>query len=304
VRFRTLGCYPLTGAVESRADTLPEIIQEMLTRTSERQGRAIDHDQSGPWRRRSRKAISDERADLDATAERPIAEDIDAYLKQQERKDLLRFITCGSVDDGKSTLIGRLLYDTKMIFEDQLGRAGGAIPESLRHGRGLDSPCWSTVCRPSASRASPSTSPTAFRHAKSASSSSPTRRATSSTPATWRPAPRPPILAVILVDARKGVLTRPGARLHRLAAGHPPRGAGGQQDGPGRRMPWYDGSGAGREFWRRPRSGPARPPGSGCRCSASRAPAKAFAATRARLPAARSSPATASWCCPRASRPT
>ena len=48
VRFRTLGCYPLTGAVESEADTLPEIIQEMLlTTTSERQGRAIDHDSSG-----------------------------------------------------------------------------------------------------------------------------------------------------------------------------------------------------------------------------------------------------------------
>jgi len=48
VRFRTLGCYPLTGAVESNAGTLPEIIQEMLlTTTSERQGRAIDHDESG-----------------------------------------------------------------------------------------------------------------------------------------------------------------------------------------------------------------------------------------------------------------
>ncbi|MDN0076291.1 sulfate adenylyltransferase subunit CysD [Crenobacter sp. SG2303] len=48
VRFRTLGCYPLTGAVESSAATLPEIIQEMLlTKTSERQGRLIDHDQAG-----------------------------------------------------------------------------------------------------------------------------------------------------------------------------------------------------------------------------------------------------------------
>lgn len=48
VRFRTLGCYPLTGAVESNAQTLPEIIQEMLlTKTSERQGRVIDHDSSG-----------------------------------------------------------------------------------------------------------------------------------------------------------------------------------------------------------------------------------------------------------------
>ncbi|MBJ7437567.1 MAG: sulfate adenylyltransferase subunit CysN [Sphingopyxis sp.] len=49
-----------------------------------------------------------------------IAEDIDAYLAQHQQKSLLRFITCGSVDDGKSTLIGRLLYDSKMIFEDQL----------------------------------------------------------------------------------------------------------------------------------------------------------------------------------------
>ena len=49
-----------------------------------------------------------------------IAADIDAYLDAHQRKTLLRFITCGSVDDGKSTLIGRLLYDSKMIFEDQL----------------------------------------------------------------------------------------------------------------------------------------------------------------------------------------
>ncbi|MEL6861575.1 MAG: sulfate adenylyltransferase subunit CysN [Pseudomonadota bacterium] len=49
-----------------------------------------------------------------------IAEDINAYLAAHENKSLLRFITCGSVDDGKSTLIGRLLYDSKMIFEDQL----------------------------------------------------------------------------------------------------------------------------------------------------------------------------------------
>jgi bifunctional enzyme CysN/CysC len=49
-----------------------------------------------------------------------IASDIDAYLHAHEHKSLLRFITCGSVDDGKSTLIGRLLYDSKMIFEDQL----------------------------------------------------------------------------------------------------------------------------------------------------------------------------------------
>jgi bifunctional enzyme CysN/CysC len=51
-----------------------------------------------------------------------IATDIEAYLKQHEQKQLLRFITCGSVDDGKSTLIGRLLFDSKMLYEDELAR--------------------------------------------------------------------------------------------------------------------------------------------------------------------------------------
>jgi bifunctional enzyme CysN/CysC len=70
-----------------------------------------------------------------------IAEDIEAYLDQHQHKSLLRFITCGSVDDGKSTLIGRLLYDSKMIFEDQLaalesdskkvGTQGGEIDFAL-----------------------------------------------------------------------------------------------------------------------------------------------------------------------------
>ena len=60
-----------------------------------------------------------------------IAKDILAYLEQHERKELLRFITCGSVDDGKSTLIGRLLYDSKMIYEDQLAQLEN---ESKVHG--------------------------------------------------------------------------------------------------------------------------------------------------------------------------
>src|SRR3954463_10427054 len=49
-----------------------------------------------------------------------IRRDVGAWLAEQEAKQLLRFITCGSVDDGKSTLIGRLLYETKQIFDDQL----------------------------------------------------------------------------------------------------------------------------------------------------------------------------------------
>ena len=60
-----------------------------------------------------------------------IATDIEAYLAQHERKDLLRFLTCGSVDDGKSTLIGRLLYDSKLIYEDQLE---AIKKDSVRHG--------------------------------------------------------------------------------------------------------------------------------------------------------------------------
>ncbi len=60
-----------------------------------------------------------------------IANDIDAYLEQHRNKDLLRFLTCGSVDDGKSTLIGRLLYDSKMIYEDQLA---AVLKDSKIHG--------------------------------------------------------------------------------------------------------------------------------------------------------------------------
>lgn len=60
-----------------------------------------------------------------------IATDINRYLKQHEHKTLLRFITCGSVDDGKSTLIGRLLFDSQMLFEDQLA---ATITESRRWG--------------------------------------------------------------------------------------------------------------------------------------------------------------------------
>ena len=58
-----------------------------------------------------------------------VATDIEAYLAQHQRKDLLRLVTCGSVDDGKSTLIGRLLYDTKTIYEDQLA----SIERASRH---------------------------------------------------------------------------------------------------------------------------------------------------------------------------
>ena len=67
-----------------------------------------------------------------------IASDIDAYLETHQHKSLLRFITCGSVDDGKSTLIGRLLYDSKMIFEDQLASLEADSKKMGTQGQDID----------------------------------------------------------------------------------------------------------------------------------------------------------------------
>ena len=66
------------------------------------------------------------------------ADDIDAYLERHQNKSMLRFITCGSVDDGKSTLIGRLLYDSKMIFEDQLEALDADSKKVGTQGQNLD----------------------------------------------------------------------------------------------------------------------------------------------------------------------
>ena len=75
-----------------------------------------------------------------------IASDIDAYLAQHERKELLRFLTCGSVDDGKTTLIGRLLHDT---HGDLRGSAGGGAEGQRRDGAARagssTSPCSPTA---------------------------------------------------------------------------------------------------------------------------------------------------------------
>lgn len=70
--------------------------------------------------------------------DKKIAEDIEGYLKEHENKDMLRFLTCGSVDDGKSTLIGRMLYDSKMIFDDQLAAIEGESKAYGTTGEKLD----------------------------------------------------------------------------------------------------------------------------------------------------------------------
>ncbi len=117
VRFRTLGCYPLTGGIESNATTLDEIIDETLSAVeSERTTRVIDNEAAGSMERRKKGRVI------------------------SKMKGLLKFITCGSVDDGKSTLIGHILYDSKLLYADQekaleldskVGSRGGAIDYSL-----------------------------------------------------------------------------------------------------------------------------------------------------------------------------
>ena len=67
-----------------------------------------------------------------------IANDIEAYLESHQNKSLLRFITCGSVDDGKSTLIGRLLFDSKMIFEDHLAQLEADSKKFGTQGKEID----------------------------------------------------------------------------------------------------------------------------------------------------------------------
>jgi bifunctional enzyme CysN/CysC len=82
--------------------------------------------------------MTDTKTDPVYVTESLIAEDIDAYLDQHQHKTMLRFITCGSVDDGKSTLIGRLLYDSKMIFEDQLDALTADSKKSGTQGQEID----------------------------------------------------------------------------------------------------------------------------------------------------------------------
>ncbi len=116
VRFRTLGCYPLTGAIESNADSLRGDHRGDAGRPYLRA--------PGPGHRPRRGRLDgDEEAGrillMNAEPSLPAA-GLDAWLADQSRKELLRFITCGSVDDGKSTLIGRLLYESRLLLEDQL----------------------------------------------------------------------------------------------------------------------------------------------------------------------------------------
>ncbi len=116
VRFRTLGCYPLTGAVESDADTV----------AGDHRGDA-GHPQlgaPGPGHRLRRGRLDGgEEAGglLLMSGEAPVTTPgFERFLAAYQQRDLLRLLTCGSVDDGKSTLIGRLLHDSHALFDDQM----------------------------------------------------------------------------------------------------------------------------------------------------------------------------------------
>src|SRR5213593_1388067 len=137
-----------------------------------------------------------------------IAADIEGYLRSHENKSLLRFITCGSVDDGKSTLIGRLLYEAKMLFEDQLsaleadskriGTQGGALDFALLVD-GLSAEREQGITIDVAYRAF-TTDKRKFIVADTPGHEQYTRNmATGASTAD---------LAIILIDARKGVLTQ------------------------------------------------------------------------------------------------
>ncbi len=121
-----------------------------------------------------------------------IARDIEGFLTRHQHKEILRFLTAGSVDDGKSTLIGRLLYDSNMVFEDQ---EAALRRDSVRGSAGAGEIDYSYLVDGLISeREQGITIDVAYRYFSTDKRKFiiADTRGTSSTPATWRPAPPPP----------------------------------------------------------------------------------------------------------------
>ncbi len=115
IRFRTLGCYPLTAAIESTASTLAEVIIEMRSTHYLRAFRQVDRQRPVRLHGKEEKG-----GVLLMSAANKAQLDMQQFIEMESSKSMLKFITCGSVDDGKSTLIGRLLYDSQLLYDDQL----------------------------------------------------------------------------------------------------------------------------------------------------------------------------------------
>ena len=231
VRFRTLGCYPLTGAIESEADDAAVDHRWMMLAARglrALEGRLIDFTTK-------RRLDGEEEAGglllmgvLRADGPAPSAiRRLDAWLARTDRQALLRCMTCGSVDDGKSTLIGRLLYDSARGCSTTSSPRSEQGRPTTRYGTtGGEDRLLALLVDGPAGRARAGHHhrrrlPLLFDR-RSASSSSPTRRAMSNTRATWRPAHRTADLAIMLIDARHGVLEQTRRTFVPLcAAGHP-----------------------------------------------------------------------------------
>ena len=132
------------------------------------------------------------------------------------QKSLLRFFMGGSVDDGKSTLIGRLLHETGAVAEDELAALTRNRRASATAVRRSILRCWSTAWRTSANRALPSTSPTAIFRRRAAPLSSPIRPGHESYTRNTASGASNADLAIILVDARRGLLAQ--TRRHAMIA--------------------------------------------------------------------------------------
>ena len=177
IRFRTLGCYPLSGRhrirCRHRRGHHRRVTQQPLFRTARPADRSRQHGVDG---------AKEEGGVLLMHGATPL-----------RQKRLLRFFMGGSVDDGKSTLIGRLLHETGSVADDELAALTRDWRASATAVRRSILRCWSMAWRTSANRALPSTLPTAIFRRRAAASSSPIRRATKAIPATPRAAPRTPI---------------------------------------------------------------------------------------------------------------
>ena len=231
VRFRTLGCYPLTGAIESEAETLPQIIEEMLAATHQRAPGA-------GHRSRCRRIDGEEEAgrlflmSIEPLAAAELAREPGS--RPRPHKELLRFITCGSVDDGKSTLIGRLLYESRALFDDQLAALESDSRRLGTQGEDLDFALL--VDGLAAEREQGITIDVAYRffateRRKYIVADTPGHEQYTRNMVTGASTAE---LAIILVDARKGVLTQTRRHSYLVSLlGIRRVRARGQQDGPG-----------------------------------------------------------------------